>query len=442
MFYPLLPSVPTSPKSASGGRRPRKPLANTMLKEVIRINRTSKPELLSPAGSLEKLKHAVIYGADAVYFGGKDLSLRAAADNLTLSEIKEGILFAHGQGAKVYAALNIFAHNDHFNGLVDYIKKLVEAGIDAVIVSDPGIFNAVKGNFEELPIFISVQANITNKYTALFWSELGADRVTLCRELKLSEIKEIISIADIETEIFVHGAMCFAYSGRCLLSKYLAERDANQGNCAHCCRWKYHLMEEEREGEFYPIVEDATGTYILSSKDLCLLRVLPELVSSGVSSLKIEGRMKSLHYVSVVTRVYREAIDRCYEDPLSYQVDPCWEEELQKVSHRQYTEGFMTMQEEKESSSKYLKDADFVGVVRDWQENNASARIEVRNRIFEGESLEAFMPSGKSKEILIKNLRQARDDSELKAAHANYNVYVTCSPLPKYSILRRVMKCY
>jgi putative protease len=394
--------------------------------------------LLSPAGSLEKLKHAIVYGADAAYIGCKDLSLRSAADKMSLTDIKKGVDFAHRRGAKVYAALNIFAHNQHFGEIANRVHEVVDAGIDAVIVSDPGIFSVIKTNFPGLPIIVSVQANVTNYHAANFWKRLGAERVTLARELTFSEIKEIVQATDIATEVFVHGAVCIAYSGRCLLSKYLADRDANQGNCAHSCRWKYYLMEEKRPNEFYRIAQDKGSSYILSSKDLCMLEVVPDLISAGVSSLKIEGRMKSLHYVSVVTRIYREAIDRYLQEPASFEVSDEWREELHKVSHREYAKGFILDQADSECPSDYLRNADFVGVVKECDANSSSALIAVRNRIFAGEVLEAFMPTGKSELVQVTDLRNAADNSQLSAAHANFNVYITSRPLPEFSVLRRV----
>ncbi len=397
-----------------------------------------KPELLSPAGSIEKLKHAVVYGADAVYIGGKDLSLRSAADNMDLKDLREGIHFAHERGVKVYAALNVFAHNDHLMVLGDRVDEMVNAGIDGVIVSDPGVFDFIRSSFPKLPIIISVQANVTNRHSAIFWERLGAKRVTLARELALSEIKEIVEATDIETEVFVHGAVCISYSGRCLLSTYMADRDANQGNCAHSCRWKYYLMEEKRPNQLYPILQDDQSTYILSSRDLCLLAAVPELISAGVASLKIEGRMKSLHYVSVVTRIYREAIDRYWQEPTSFQIDDEWRKELHKVSHREYVEGFISSQEGTQCPPTYLSNADFVGIVKSWDSASSSALIGIRNRIFEGELLEVFTPAGESEPIRIKHLRKAEDDSGLLSAHANFDVYICSKPLPEFSILRRV----
>lgn len=400
----------------------------------------SKPELLSPAGSLEKLKFAVKYGADAVYFGGKEFSLRAGADNLTIEEINEGTEFAHSHGVKTYAALNIFANNEDIDSLKSYVNDLVTAQVDGIIVSDMGIFMIAKKYFPQVPIFVSVQANVINYAAANYWAELGAKRVTLARELRLDEIKKIADSVDIETEIFIHGAVCISYSGRCLLSKYMENRDANKGNCAHCCRWKYYLTEEKRPKEHYPVYEDERGTYIFSSKDLCLLNVLPEIISSGVSSLKIEGRMKSLHYVSVATKVYREAIDSYVKDPSSYQLDGVWMQELQKISHRQYTEGFIHDEEEKECLPNYIRDSDFVGVVKGASLKDKLVFIDVKNRIYNGEELEVIKPSGKSSRIILKDMRRIGDNEILKAAHANYSIYIVSEPLPEYSILRRLVR--
>lgn len=404
------------------------------------MNRQRKPELLAPAGNLEKLKAAVVYGADAVYIGGKELSLRSAADNFDISDIREGVNFAHERGTKVYAALNIFAHNKDFEHLTSYVDELRSVAVDALIVSDLGIFKIVRDEFPAFPIFASVQANITNCFAAKKWEELGAKRVTLARELSLAEIKEIIAGVDIETEVFAHGAVCISYSGRCLLSNYFVQRDANRGNCAHCCRWKYFLMEEARPDEFYPILEDERGTYILSSKDLCLLRALPDLISTGVGSLKIEGRMKSLHYVAVATRIYREAIDSYAKDRDLFQIDPKWEEELRNVSHREYTEGFIIDEDRQETSAGYLKNAEFVGVVKNGEIENGWILVDVRNRILEGEELEAFTPGGKRERIFIRNMQRADDGEQLKAAHANYEVLIPSEPLPEFSVLRRLKR--
>lgn len=299
-----------------------------------------KPELLSPAGNLEKLKLAILYGADAVYCGGHNYGLREGADNFTLEELVEGTEFAHQHGGRIYITVNMIPHNDDLVGLDEYLHQLEEIGVDALIVSDPGVISILKQEGIQLPIHLSTQANAVNWASVLFWAEQGVERVILARELSKDEIIEIRKKTDISLEMFIHGSMCISYSGRCLLSNYMANRDANRGRCAHSCRWKYYLVEEKRPGEYYPVFEDEQGTYIMNSRDLCLIEHIPEVVETGVDSLKIEGRMKSLHYVATVTAVYRQAIDSYFKDPISYQFKPEWLEELKKVSHRDYTTGF------------------------------------------------------------------------------------------------------
>jgi len=304
-------------------------------------------ELLAPAGNLEKLKIAVHYGADAVYFGGREFGLRAQAGNFSEQDIREAVGFAHERGAKVYVTVNIFAHNRDLKGLPDYLSFLNRTGVDAIIVSDPGIFRTARRTCPGLPIHVSTQANTTNLESALFWKDMGASRVNLARELSIQEIGEIALHADIDTEVFVHGALCISYSGRCMLSLYLTGRNANKGACAHPCRYRYALQEEKRPGEYFPVEEDARGVYIFNSRDLCLMRRLPELVQAGVHSLKIEGRMKGIFYVAGVVRAYRAALDY-----LSAQGDPAgwgeelpviperFMEELQILGSRGYTENF------------------------------------------------------------------------------------------------------
>ena len=274
-----------------------------------------KVELLAPAGNPEKLKMAVLYGADAVYLAGEKYGLRTASDNFTLEEMKEGIGFAHERGCKAYLTMNIIPHNEDFAGAAEFLDNAVQAGIDAVIVSDPGMFSLVRKTAPGLDIHISTQANVTNAATANFWYEIGASRIVLARELSLKEIREIRKSIpeDMELEAFVHGAMCMSYSGRCLLSNFLTGRDANKGDCAQPCRWKYYLMEEKRPGEYFPIEENERGTFIFNSKDLCMIRHIPELIESGITSLKIEGRVKSSFYVATVVKAYREAIDAYYD---------------------------------------------------------------------------------------------------------------------------------
>lgn len=270
-----------------------------------------KPELLAPAGDIEKLKMAIIYGADAVYLGGEEFGLRKSSKNFTLDEIEEGVKFAHERNRKVYVTLNIIPHNEDLIGLEDYVKNLYDVNVDGVIVSDPGVFSIVRKTTPNLPIHLSTQASVTNFETIMFWYNLGVKRIVVARELSLKEIEEIIQKGpkDLEIETFIHGAMCISYSGRCLLSNYMADRDANRGACAHPCRWKYYLMEEKRPGEYYPIVENDKGTFIFNSKDLCMIKHIPDLIESGISSFKIEGRVKSQYYVATVVRAYRMAID-------------------------------------------------------------------------------------------------------------------------------------
>ena len=296
-----------------------------------------KPELLAPAGNLEKLQAALIYGADAVYFGGKNFSLRAFGDNFTREDILKAVEFTHALGKKIYAAVNIFAHNRDISALADYLKFLDGAGVDAVLVSDLGVLTLAK-ELTNLKIHISTQANVTNWRAARFFHELGAERIVLARELTCAEIAEIKANCAAELEIFIHGAMCISYSGRCWLSKFLTGRDANQGACTHSCRWKYNLVEEKREGEFFPVDEDERGSYVMNSKDLCLLPYLDKVIQSGVTSLKIEGRMKSVNYVAGVVKIYRAAIDSYFDG--DFKIRGEWLDELNKMAHRPYTTGF------------------------------------------------------------------------------------------------------
>lgn len=301
-----------------------------------------KPELLAPAGNLEKLKTAINFGADAVYLGGSKLNLRAFADNFTTEELKEGLEFAHSRGKKVYVTLNVIPHNDDLVGLEDYLRELYEVGADAVIVADPGIIMTAKEVVPNLEIHLSTQANSVNYKSTLFWHNVGVKRVVMAREMSLKDLKELSEKLPetCDVEAFVHGSMCMAYSGRCMLSNYLTGRDPNRGACAQPCRYKYHLVEEKRPGEYYEITEDDHGTYIMNSKDLCMIEHIPELMDSGIDSFKIEGRMKSAYYVASVVKAYREAIDKYMEDPENYHFDSKWMDYLLKPSHRPYTTGF------------------------------------------------------------------------------------------------------
>ncbi len=355
-------------------------------------------ELLAPAGDLEKLKTAIIYGADAVYFGGEMFSLRAGAGNLTIEEMKESIAFAHERGKRCYLTINIFAHNEDIEPLTSYLQQIKDLGLDAFIVSDPGIVDLIQEVIPAPEIHLSTQANMTNYRTAGFWHKLGVKRLVLARELTLPEIRQIRENIppEMEIEAFVHGAMCISYSGRCLLSNFMIERDANRGMCAHPCRWKYALVEEKRPGEYYPVEEDERGTYILNSRDLCMIEHIPEIVGSGIMSAKIEGRMKSIFYVATVVHAYRKAIDAYFADPEHYKFDEDWMRELKKVSHREFTTGFYfhqpTNKDQNYQTSAYTREYSFVGLVKEYDEETGFALVEQRNKMTLGEEIEIFGP--------------------------------------------------
>lgn len=356
-----------------------------------------KVELLAPAGDLEKLKTAVIYGADAVYVGGESFGMRTASKNFTSEEMEEGVIFCHERGKKIYVTLNIIPHNEDFEGLKEYLLFLEKIGIDAVIVADPGMLMMVKEHIPDMEVHLSTQANNTNFYSARFWYEQGVKRIVTARELSFDEIRQFRDSIpeDMEIESFVHGAMCISYSGRCLMSNYMTGRDANRGSCAHPCRWKYSLVEEKRPGEYYPIEEDESGTYIFNSKDLCLIDSIKEIIESGIDSLKIEGRVKTAYYVATVVRAYRLAIDQYYRDPENYQFDPSLLEELKKASYRDFTHGFYKDKPDNTSqnygSSSYIRNYDFIGVVTDKKEH--LTQVEIRNRIFVGDEVEIIGPN-------------------------------------------------
>lgn len=359
------------------------------------------PELLVPAGNLEKLKIAVHYGADAVYLSGKDYGLRSYAGNFTLSEMEEGIKFAHKYQVKVYVTVNIIARNDDLVALPEYLNSLRELEVDGLIVSDPGVVLQAKQSVPHLPLHLSTQLSTSNWCSAQFWQRQGIVRINLARELTLKEIAQIKQKVPVEIEIFIHGALCVSYSGRCLLSSYLAQRDSNRGECAHSCRWKYTLMEEKRPDLYFPITEDEHGSYILNSKDLCLIEYLPEIIAAGVDALKIEGRMKGIYYVAGVTRVYRRALDCYRENPGNYHFQAEWLEELRKVSHRDYTTGFCFGSVSRESfnyaTSDYIRTHELVGVVKEVLPsigegssfNSARlVKLQVRNKITRGDEVE------------------------------------------------------
>lgn len=402
------------------------------------------PELLVPASSLEVLKIAVIYGADAVYIGGEVFGLRAKAKNFTMEEMSEGITFAHEHGVKVYVTVNILAHNDDLNGVREYLTELKKIRPDALIISDPGIFTIAKDVCPEIERHISTQANNTNYGTYLFWHSLGAKRVVSARELSLDEIKEIRANIpdDLEIETFIHGAMCISYSGRCLLSNYFTGRDANQGACTHPCRWKYAVVEEKRPGEYLPVYENERGTYIFNSKDLCMIEHIPELMESGIDSFKIEGRMKTALYVATVARTYRRAIDDYRQSPELYRKNlPWYLDQISNCTYRQFTTGFFFGKPSEESqiydSNTYVKEYTYLGIVG--EQNEAGLyRIEQRNKFSVGETIEVMKPDGENVSVTVRRILDEKGQEMESAPHPKQVLYIDLGqPLEKYDILRR-----
>ena len=403
-----------------------------------------KIELLAPAGDINKLKTAVEYGADAVYLGGESFGLRKASKNFSVEDIKWATDYLHERGKKIHVTLNIIPHNDDMEGVEDYIKELYEIGVDALIVADPGMFMKVKEVAPDFPIHISTQGSVTNVETVKFWQKLGAERVVMARELSLKEVADIIKeVGDtIEVETFAHGAMCMSYSGRCLLSNYMTGRDANMGDCAQPCRYKYHLVEEKRPGEYFPIEEHEEGTFIMNSKDLCMIEHIDEMIEAGIASLKIEGRVKSEYYLATVIRSYRMAIDAYYADPENYKYDPSLLEEIKKVSHRDFTTGFFYGQANEDSQvyedNSYIRGYDFVGIVLDYDEETKIATIEQRNRVFVGEEIEIFGPGIKHFDYKIEKMLDDKD-REIDVANKAKQIFKIKieEPIKKGFILRR-----
>ena len=353
-----------------------------------------KVELLAPAGDLERLKFAFIYGADAVYLGGEKYGLRAAAKNFSLEQIKEGVDFAHNLNKKVYITINIFAHNEDLEGLDDYISYLKDINVDGFIISDPAIIQLAQEIAPEVEIHLSTQSNTTNYLSAFFWQKVGVKRVVIARELNFEEIRKFSEELNekIQIEAFVHGAMCISYSGRCLISNFLLQKDANRGECKHPCRWKYSLVEETRPGQYFPVTEDDRGTYFFNSKDLCMIEYIPQLIESGINSLKIEGRMKSTLYIATVIGAYRRAIDEYYKNHENWKFDPEWMKELKKATHRDFTTGFYFNRPNKDDqrydNSNYIRDYLFCGIGKDYDEKNKLSLVQQRYRMFTGDEVE------------------------------------------------------
>lgn len=401
-------------------------------------------ELLIPAGSLDVLKTAVIYGADAVYIGGEAFGLRAKAKNFTKEDMKEGIAFAHERGIKVYVTANILAHNEDLPGVEEYFEEMKEVRPDALIISDPGVFAIARKILPDMELHVSTQANNTNYGTFLFWYNQGAKRVVTARELSLQEIKEIRDRIpeDMEIESFIHGAMCISYSGRCLLSNYFVGRDANQGACTHPCRWKYSVVEETRPGEYMPVYENERGTYIFNSKDLCMIEHIPEMIEAGIDSFKIEGRMKTALYVATVARTYRKAIDDYLESPEKYRANMEWyKAEIGKCTYREFTTGFYFHKPDATTqiydSNTYVKNYTYIGTVETVFEDG-SFQMEQKNKFTVGETIEIMKPDGRNLAVTVEEIRNEEGEQMESAPHPKQILRVRLSETPEaYDILRR-----
>ncbi len=406
-----------------------------------------KPELLAPAGDLERLKIAVLYGADAVYIGGEAYGLRAKAKNFTMDTMAEGIQFAHEHGVKVYVTANIFAHNDDFDGMEEYFKEVEKIGADALIISDLGVFSVAKEVVPNMEIHVSTQANNTNFKAANMWYRLGAKRIVMARELSFSELSKTRENIpnDMEIEAFIHGAMCISYSGRCLLSNYMSGRDANQGACSHPCRWQYHLVEEQRPGEYMPVEENERGTYIYNSKDLCMIDFVDELIESGIASFKIEGRMKTPFYVGTVIKAYRQAIDDYFTDRKLYEknrADGLYMTEVSKASHREYTTGFYEDKpdgnEQIYGHNSYIRGFDFIGMVLTDSDDDGFATIEQRNKFNVGDEIEVIPAKGDTFAMTVMALIDEWGNHVESAPHPQQKLRMQFSrPVKQYDMLRK-----
>lgn len=401
-------------------------------------------ELLVPASSLEVLKVAVMFGADAVFIGGDVYGLRAKAKNFSKEDMIEGIKFAHDHGVKVHVTVNILAHNYDLEGVREYLTELKEIGPDALIIADPAIFTMAREICPEIDIHVSTQANNTNYGTYNFWYKLGAKRVVSARELSMAEIKEIRAHIpeDMEIESFVHGAMCISYSGRCLLSNYFTGRDANQGACTHPCRWKYAVVEEQRPGEYLPVYENERGTYIFNSKDLCMIEHIPELIDAGIDSFKIEGRMKTALYVATVARTYRKAIDDYMESEEKYRANMDWyKEQISNCTYRQFTTGFFFGKPSEEAqiydSNTYIKEYTYLGIVGP-QNSEGLYEIEQRNKFSVGETIEIMKPNGDNIEVTVRRITDEDGADMDSAPHPKQKLFIDLGcELDAFDILRR-----
>ena len=406
-----------------------------------------KIELLCPASSLEVLKIAVIYGADAVYIGGEAFGLRAKAKNFSMEEMAEGVAFAHAHGVRVYVTANILAHNYDLDGVREYFTELHNMKPDrpdALIIADPGVFEIAKEICPEIERHISTQANNTNYATYNFWYKQGASRVVSARELSMEELKELRANIpeDLEIETFIHGAMCISYSGRCLLSNYFTGRDANRGACTHPCRWKYAVVEEKRPGEYLPVYENERGTFIFNSKDLCMIEHIPDLINAGIDSFKIEGRMKTALYVATVARTYRKAIDDYLKDPALYEENMSWyQEQISNCTYRQFTTGFFygkpTQEAQIYDNNTYIKEYTYLGIVGETNEEGKYC-ISQRNKFSVGEQIEVMKPNGDNIEATVKSIQDEEGNQMESAPHPKQILYIDLGiKLDRYDILRR-----
>lgn len=403
----------------------------------------TKIELLAPAGNLERLKVALAYGADAVYAGGDAFSLRVRAKNFSGDDLARGIEYTHKKGKKFYLTANIILHNDDIDDFIVFLKDAVNLGPDALIISDPGAFSLAKEFAPQIPIHLSTQANNVNYETVNFWHRQGASRVVLARELTLNEVKTIREkvAPDLELEAFVHGAMCISYSGRCLLSSYMTGRESNAGDCAHPCRWNYTLMEEQRQGEHFPVFENDRGTFIFNSKDMCMIEHIPELVQSGVTSFKIEGRVKTEYYVATVVGAYRRAIDAYLESPENYSFNPQWRDELDKVSNRGYTTGFW-LGNPKEAGQEYenggyIRNYDVAAISRG-TDDDGNTRFVQKNKLSIGDEVEVMAPNAEPFAFTITKMTDSEGNELISVPHPMQEFFINMGrDLPEYSMIRK-----
>lgn len=401
-------------------------------------------ELLAPAGDLERLKTAFIYGADAVYIGGEIFGMRSAAKNFNKEDMAEGVKFAHERGKQVFVTVNIIPRNEEFEQLEAYLKELEEIGVDAVIVSDPGVFSVVKKVVPNMEIHISTQASTTNAASATFWYNQGAKRVVMARELSFEEIKEIRdnSPEEMDIEAFIHGAMCMSYSGKCVISNYTTGRDANRGACAQSCRWKYTLVEEQENGDYEKVLDNVDAEFFFNTKDMCMINYIPQIIESGINSFKIEGRMKTAYYVATTVRAYRMAIDEYIKDPENWKFNPMWLEELKKGSHRHFSEGFYlgktSTRDQNYESASYVRNYDFIGVVRGHEEESGLVIVEQRNRMFVGDEIEIIGPYKETMYGKILEMYNEENEPIESAPHAKQIVKMKLDiPVEEHYMLRK-----